>query len=77
MPAGVGLEPGAVERDVAEADQAGRAAQPQDLHEQRRERLNMALPEVADGAEVGLLQAPVTAMTSRRFSQALASRREA
>ncbi len=53
----VGLEPGAVERDVAEPDQPRLPAQPQDLHEQRRQRLEMALAEVADGAEIRPLHA--------------------
>ncbi len=53
----VGLELGAVERDVAKPDQPRLPAQPQDLHEQRRQRRQMALPEVADGAEIRPLQA--------------------
>jgi len=43
--------------DVAELHQPGLVAQPQDLHEQRGERRQVALPEVADGAEVGPLHA--------------------
>ena len=56
MLAGVSLELGAVQGDVAEFDQTRFTAQPEDLAEQPGERLKMTLPEVADGPEVGPLQ---------------------
>jgi hypothetical protein len=52
----VGLDPGAVQGDVAKLDQPGLAAQAQHLNEQPAERLQMALAKIADGAEVRRLQ---------------------
>lgn len=54
--AGVGLELGSVHRDMAEPDQSRRLAQTQHLHEKRRQRRQMPLAEVADGAEVRPVQ---------------------
>ena len=52
----VGFDLRAIQRHVAEFDQPCRLAQLQDLHEQRTERLQMPLAEVADGSEVRRIQ---------------------
>src|SRR5712664_2976005 len=46
----------AIQRHMAEFDQPGRLAQLQNLQEQRTERLQMPLAEVADGSEVRRIQ---------------------
>ena len=53
----IGLDLGAVESDMAELDQARPAAQGEHLGEQPRQRPQVTLAEVADGAEVRFLQA--------------------
>jgi hypothetical protein len=52
---GVGLELGAVQRDVAELDQSRLPAQAQPLHEQPGQCLEMAPPELIDDAKVRAL----------------------
>jgi signal transduction histidine kinase len=49
---GVGFDLGAIERDMAELDQAGSLAQMQDLPEQRAQRLQVPPAELRHGAEI-------------------------
>ena len=57
MPGGLAQELAAVEGQVAQAHQPGLAGQAQHLEEQAGEGLQVALTEVADGAEVGAVVA--------------------
>jgi hypothetical protein len=56
VPAGVGAQLGAVDRNVPQLDQTRGPTQPQNLHEQFRQRCQMPLAEVTDGAEVRPVQ---------------------
>ena len=51
----IGLDLGAVQCHMAQAHHAGLLAQPQDLDEQALEGIEVAAPELADPAVVGLL----------------------
>ena len=53
---GIGLDLGAIERDVPQARQARGLAQLEHLNEQTFQGLQMPLAEVAHRAEVGLVQ---------------------
>ena len=55
--AGIGLHLGAIQRHKAQAHHAGFLAEPQDLHKQITERLEVAAAELTDPAVVRLLVA--------------------
>ncbi len=54
---GIGLNLGAIERHMAQADNPRLLAQPQDLHKQTLEGIEVAAPELTDTAVIGLLVA--------------------
>jgi hypothetical protein len=53
---GIGFDLGAIGRNMVQPSQASLAAQRQHLHEQPRQGIEVAPPELADGAEIRLFQ---------------------